>query len=404
MEQSMKIGQKYINKYGRKMWGYDGRIGKKRYRDYRFHTKADAERAFSTLLTKQVESDYEWAPRRLKSTLGMAWASYKHKYDLKAEAKDYRYRLNMDFIINMLRRTFVDVLGEAFPVREITAAHLADWARAQSHDAATLNSYARRLSGMLRQAKDTFPDLVNWRVPAIRDYAPNPDNIRERTITAEEVELLINELLRPSPRNPRTSVLAYRQRTAMYRDAADVFRIALATGMRAKEIFRLSVSHLSRVMKRIEIDKTKTGYSRRIPLLAEIEQILDMRVRDGLTDGEHFFPEHYRTAFFDSRIRRAMKNACVAAAPTYRRDRQDEGLHSMTRGRLTSPAFCAVIWSTPSRPSASARQCGSPGTRACKASRSTYDYLRKNWTARPARRCPSYPTWAKSLCPHHRHS
>ncbi|HZT59678.1 MAG TPA: tyrosine-type recombinase/integrase [Pyrinomonadaceae bacterium] len=336
----MKIDQKYVARLGRKMWGYDGRIveNKRRVRDYRFYTKKEAEDAAATLVSKNVERDYEWTPRSQKTTLLAAWESFKQKYEAKGAGKDYRYRRNMDFIINMIRRTFVDELGAGFLVRDVKTKHLVEWAQRMEQDPSTLNAYARRLSGMLRNAQETFPDLVTYRVPKIAGYAPNPDLTRGRIVKPAEVALLVPALLNPAPRNPKTSVLAYRQRVAMYRDAADVFRIALVTGMRAKEMFRLAESQLSRHARRIEIDKTKTGYSRRIPLPEEVEAILDARSRDGLTDGEHFFPDFFTTQFYDSRIRRALFNACAEVGLVYRRDRKDEGftLHDARATYITN--------------------------------------------------------------------
>lgn len=267
-----------------------------------------------------------------KTTLKIAFASYKVFYEKRAEVKDYAYKKNLVHVFNVIE-SFVVMLGEDFLVKKIELSHMQEWAQAQGKKPATLCAYARRLSGMLRQAKDTFPDLAMWNVPPLRDYAPDPKNERLRLIHQDEAETLISTLLAPAPRKSTGSMKMHTKRVKNFRDAADIFRIALAEGMRAEEIFHLELTDLTDTEVKVRnvgktedgVKTTKTGYDRRIPLAPAVVDIIEARKRDGLIEGNKVFPERWKTNFYDNRIRNALKIACTQAGLTYSRDEQDIG-------------------------------------------------------------------------------
>src|SRR3712207_2585859 len=90
-----------------------------------------------------------------KTTTQMAFDAYKRKYDTRGELKDYGYRKNLAHVYNVIQ-IFINQVGPNFPVQKITLEHLQEWAAKLKKKPATLCAYARRLSGMLAHAQETF--------------------------------------------------------------------------------------------------------------------------------------------------------------------------------------------------------------------------------------------------------
>jgi integrase len=330
------IDKKYSKRHKKELWGFDGRINGKRIRDRRFHTKKEAEEAWATLVSNQVADEYGWQSKQ-RTTLRMAVDAYKDKYLQKAENKDKDYRQNLETHFRVFER-FVEFMGgDNTLVRKVDEKALLDWGSSMKKSPQTLASYARRLLGVLSLAKERFQDLHSWQPPKMIEYTSNIGNTRERIITRDEAQKLVHALLTTERKN--------KEAQAHMRDAADIFRIALVTGMRAKEVFRLGFGALREKSNQIFVGlagdgskaiRTKTGYSRIIPLPPIVVEIVNQRKRDGLTDGLNIFPRFFSESAYYYNIRRALIVGTQAAKLDYGRDGDGFTLHDARATYITN--------------------------------------------------------------------
>jgi integrase len=323
----MVIDKQYSKRFKREMWGYDGRVDGTRKRDRRFYTRKAAEEAVASLVVNSVSEDYGLASKK-KTTLGEAYNAYKEKYDKRGLHKDEDYKKGMLVTFRMLER-FVDYMGgDKTPVRVVNEKKLMEWAEWMDKTPTTLGVYARRLSGMLTLARDRFSDLHNWKAPSVKTYAPGSSGTRERIISREEAFKLVGALL--------TTKRLRKESERDMREAADGFRIALATGMRWKEIFRLNFTALREKSSQIYIGKTKTGYDRIIPLPPVVIEIVEQRKRDKLTADFNVFPRFFTEPSFYHNIRRALLAGSSAAGLQYGRYGDGFTLHDARATYITN--------------------------------------------------------------------
>ena len=332
----MVIDKKYSKRHKRELWGYDGRIDGKRIRDRRFYTKKEAEEAWATLVSNQVADDYGWQSKE-KTTLRMAVDAYKEKYLVKAKDKDKDYRQNLETHFRVFENFVQFMGGDKALVRKVNEKALLDWGVSMNKSPQTLGSYARRLLGMLSLARERFSDLHSWQPPKMTDYTSKIGNSRERIVTRDEAQKLVQALL--------TTQRKSKAAQAHLRDAADIFRIALVTGMRAKEVFRLGFGAIREKSNQIFVGlagdgskaiRTKTGYSRIIPLPPIVVEIVNQRKRDGLTDGLNVFPRFFSESAYYYNIRRALIVGTEAAKLDYGRDGDGFTLHDARATYITN--------------------------------------------------------------------
>lgn len=334
----MVIDKKYSKRHKKELWGFDGRINGVRKRDRRFHTKKEAEEAWATLVSNQVADEYGWQSKE-KTTLRMAVDAYKEKYLAKAQDKDKDYRQNLETHFRVFER-FVEFMGgDKTLVRKVNEKALLDWGTSMKKSPQTLGSYARRLLGMLSLARERFPDLHSWQIPKL-EYTSQVGNSRERIISREEAQKLVQALLTTKRKSPKARIAE-----AHMRDAADIFRIALVTGMRAKEVFRLGFGSIREKSNQIFVGlkgdgdkaiRTKTGYSRIIPLPPIVVEIVAQRKRDGLTDGLNIFPRFFSESAYYYNIRRALIVGTQASGLDYGRDGDGFTLHDARATYITN--------------------------------------------------------------------
>lgn len=129
---------------------------------------------------------------------------------------------------------------------------------------------------MLRAAPRIFAELgEDWRPPRI-PWEPESRRGRERVISAEERETLLEALRFPSRASGKR--LAPKDVIAR-RDVADCFELALNTGMRGGEVRCLEWSEVDLVEREIHLPahKTKTKDPRVVPLNARAVEIFRRR-------------------------------------------------------------------------------------------------------------------------------
>jgi integrase len=323
----MHIDKQYSSRHKKEMWGFDGRIGGVRKRERRFATRKQAEDAVATLQSNEISQDYGWATKK-KTTLGEALSAYQDKYKKRLSDRDDDYRSGMKVTFTMLERFIEFMGGPKTPVRDVTGKKLREWAAWLDKTPETTAIYARRLSGMLSNAHETFSDLATWRPTAQKEYAPGSPMTRERVISRKEAHSLIQALL--------TTKRIRKESERDMREAADGFRIALATGMRWKEIFRLSFAALRERSNQILVDKTKTGYDRILPLPPVVLEIVSERKRDGLTSDTEVFPRFFTEPSYYHNIRRALIAGSKASGLEYGRSGDGFTLHDARATYITN--------------------------------------------------------------------
>jgi integrase len=335
-EATMVIDKKFSKRFQREMWGYDGRVEGVRKRDYRFFTKKEAETAWAALVTKSVNEEYGIRERGVPTTITMALEEYKKRYALKSQSKDVGYQQNMTATFNRIEE-FIDQVGSEKLVRKITINDLHQWSNQMASrgvSQGSISTYAGRLSGMLKLAKTAFSDLGDWTVPKVSEFAPSPGNRRERIIKPEEAYALVQALLNPPRQGRRMTSQRYRHLVDTARDAADTFRIALATGKRLNEILKRQLSDFKG--DKIVIEKTKSKKDRTIPLPASVAAVVEARIKDGLTRNNQLFPRRFENRSYVSLLNDTMHRVATRAGLNYGRANDGFTVHDARATYITS--------------------------------------------------------------------
>jgi hypothetical protein len=164
------------------------------------------------------------------TTMQDALDLFKRKQDVRSVEKSYAYGVHAHSTINRLQE-FVDRFGPKRLVREVTAEDIKEWMHEITERASqsTACTYVGRLMGMLKYAHRTKGDLHNWLPPQVK-YEKKVLH-GGRIVDGNEYEQLVTALLSPQ-RVTKVNFRAFRQRAALWREAADAVRLLRNTGGR----------------------------------------------------------------------------------------------------------------------------------------------------------------------------
>jgi integrase len=165
---------------------------------------------------------------------------------------------------------------------------------------------------MMKAAQEAKPDLVNWLRPKLA--VKRKTEFERRVVEDWEYRALVLTLLNPPPCHKFGSRKA--ERLAIGRDAADAVRLLRQTGGRLNEILRLRLDQFHWRNGFVRLEATKTENERDIPLWGTIQEIVQARIRDGLTGDSYLFARA-TTPTYDNAIARACRNAGRVAKLNY---------------------------------------------------------------------------------------
>jgi len=134
--------------------------------------------------------------------------------------------------------------------------------------------------GVTQKAK---PDLVNWLRPTLA--VKRKTEFERRVVEPWEYSKLAETLLNPPLAPSRRA-----ERKALWREAGDTLQLLRLTGGRLNEIVRIRLDQFHWSKGVVTLYATKTENERDIPLWGTIPQIIQSRIREGLTDDELLFP------------------------------------------------------------------------------------------------------------------
>ena len=149
---------------------------------------------------------------------------------------------------------------------------------------------------------------------------------REKIVTADEYERLINYLRRPPEINTENERRSYQARLRV----AQIFEFAMLTAARHGEIVALKWSDIDWERRKILIFQKKTGHFKEVPLIAPLADLLNERKsstsRFVFTGGGGPYPNFYKI----------LKAACVALEIPYGKDREDGIILHSARHTVTT--------------------------------------------------------------------
>jgi len=234
---------------------------------------------------------------------------------VRARDKGNQYGHNVRSNCKVLQ-DFVTEFGATRLVREITETDLRDfYQRLCFRPTLSKNSaavFVGRVQGMLKAAQEAKPDLVNWLRPKLA--VKRKTEFERRVVEDWEYRDLVHTLLNPPPCHKFGSRKA--ERLAIGRDAADAVRLLRQTGGRLNEILRLRLDQFHWRNGFVRLEATKTENERDIPLWGTIQEIVQARIRDGLTGDSYLFARA-TTPTYDNAIARACRNAGRVAKLNY---------------------------------------------------------------------------------------
>ena len=291
----------------------------RRYKNVRlrkkgFTTKSEAEKHLRQAMN-DIDAEERGEIRCKPTTAQDALNIYRRNLEVRARDKGYQYAHNVRSNCKVIQE-FVDHFGPNRLIQECTETDLREFYQILCFRP-TLNKnsagvFIGRIQGMLKAAQKAKPDLINWLRPTLKvNRTPEfKHRVVELTEYATLVHTLLNPPLAPSRREERIKLWreCWRCRSITSVDR----RVAL------NEIVRLRLDQFIWTKGKLRLYATKTENQRDLPLWDCIKEIVQRRIREGLTNEELLFPRA-TTATFDNAIARACRKAGKAAGLNYGR-------------------------------------------------------------------------------------
>lgn len=314
-------------------WMYDIRhpVTKKRRRVGGFRTKSDAENAVAVLKNKWMSERHQIPNSRKGRGINLVEAVLAECADLRAGHTGYD---TVERLRNALvGERFARVISNELSASDLNRSHIeiiieSELARGVCRQSVLTD--LTRFKAVLRRVKERHAnELSDWEIPNCRVRVDTKSR-RDRIISPEEVDLMISVL-----RNPREYLTGrYSPKTeANWRDAADLFEIAVETGMRRGEIYMLrtkididlrgGIIH-ARTLKKRGRNKLQV---RDIPMTRRVKSVIEHRASDGISDSEFLFPR-YRSNKSGVYINTAFRQAAKLSSVNYGNGGDGFVLHS----------------------------------------------------------------------------
>ncbi|MGH9930113.1 MAG: tyrosine-type recombinase/integrase [Pyrinomonadaceae bacterium] len=292
----------YIGAGNQKLHGYERRYKHHQLRKRGFRTRGDAESHLRQAMD-DIDAVERGEVRTKPTTCQAALNIYRRKLEIRSKDKGYQYAHNVRSNCKVVQE-FVNKFGPDRLVREVTETDLREFYQTLSFRVSrnSAGAHMGRVQGMLKAAQEAKPDLVNWLKPTltVRRKTKFERRVVEPWEYATLVKILLNPPLAPSRR---------KERKALWRDAGDVVQLLRMTGGRLNEILRMTLDQFEWDRGTVLLHASKTENERRVPLVAPITELVQARIRDGLT-GETLLFKRAKVLTYDNAIGRA----CIKAA------------------------------------------------------------------------------------------
>lgn len=312
-ETTVKNFNQYTGPSGQILHGYVRRYKSVRLRKQGFTTRTEAERHLRQAMN-DIDAEERGEIRSKPTTAQEALDIYRRNLEVRARDKGYQYGHNVRSNCKVIQ-DFVDYFGPKRLIRECTETDLREFYQILCFRP-TLNKnsagvFIGRIQGMLKAAQKAKPDLINWLRPTLK--VNRTPEFEHRVVELTEYATLVHTLLNPPLAPSRRA-----ERIKLWRDAGDVVQLLRLTGGRLNEIVRLRLDQFIWTKGKLRLNATKTENQRDLPLWDCIKEIVQRRIREGLTDEELLFPRA-KTATFDNAIARACRKAGKVAGLNYGR-------------------------------------------------------------------------------------
>lgn len=289
------IKKQFSKRAGRELWGFDARImlggQKRRVEYYEWETKRGAEEALAAIRRRERDDRFGVTPTRRPRLADLIEQRLRTIEDRAERTRSTR-------VLN----DWIGLLADDVRVDEVTSPMIRLFIEKRERDGQSASSISRELNiiaATLNAAGEFFPELAQWRKPKV----PRPkvkNSRRERIITDEEYQAILAKLTRPADKEDAVRRQNQRNAYEARLRVAAVFKFAMNTGMRPKEIFSLQWVDIDPDNARIRVYSTKTDATRYVPLTQTVKEILEsqrkFRDRRGFifTEGGNPNPKFYR--------------------------------------------------------------------------------------------------------------
>ena len=301
-----------------KTWMYDIRDPQgNRIRKKGFPTKKDAEDAVAVRKTKWLRQKHD-LPTTKKLYINLPEELRKEAQYLRSLVKDYKTK-HHNFAAITLEK-YADLLPNKLNLLEFGKKHLDQIHQLEQERGLkvhSINLYLRYLKSAITRIKKRNADLLDdWRIPE-GFYLNNTKIARQKVIANWEIKKILGILDNP----PREANIMYNT-ASMWKDAADVMRIGMLSGMRKSEIISLEWNsiHFEMGFLRVKTLKQKNEEKwREVPLVGELLEMFERRKESVKTEkgGDRFVFPRWITDKQSQWLYRALKKACELAEIPY---------------------------------------------------------------------------------------
>ncbi|HLM54929.1 MAG TPA: site-specific integrase [Pyrinomonadaceae bacterium] len=261
----MGVWKQWSKRYGRKVWGYDARIGGRRLQKFGFATEKAAQLALSKARVDAFERDAGVAPPPELPAVTVRALVERRSAQLQATG---RRRVTAGIL-----KRWLATLPSGLALADLKTSHLSDYveSRLKRVKPQTVFRELTDICSCLNRAAQLFPSLEDWKPPR-RPRMEAPSGARDRIITPDEAAGILDELRRPRVADETEAHYSVRL------DAADLFQIALLTAARRSEILRLRWTDVNFEWKTLTVTGTKpVRRVRSVPMSPALVEMLRRR-------------------------------------------------------------------------------------------------------------------------------
>lgn len=286
------IKKQWSDRFGREVWGYDARIGKRRRQKFGFSSESAAKIALAKARVAAFDKEQGVAPPEPKPSVTVRQVISRRVAQLPVPLGSRGYSSRRQAVRN-LERFLAWCDDPDMDVRELQTAHLAAFRDDQLSRGLLPQSVLNVLTPVmsaLSSARENFPSLEDWRPPAWPKLVV-PKGKKQSLYAPDNASAILSYLRRPrDTEHPKFKNGESRRTYRARLDAADYFQTALQSGLRGCEVRARAWADVLWHASALRVDNTKAGEEGTVFIPASLLAMLRRRLAGQSPASPWIFP------------------------------------------------------------------------------------------------------------------